>query len=175
VDASREWLDDLTMVFSDYPLVLEVRHDSWNTPEFLGWLAERGIGFVNLDQPLFSKSIRPSAHVTSAVGYVRVHGRNYSDWFRRNAGRDARYDYLYDAGELKPWVKRTKQAAEHGTSEIVDVVFNNHYKGKAVVNAVQFRKLLEGRRVEAPPALLAAYPDELKGYARAGTAVRAAA
>ena len=174
-EGSREWLEDLATEFESYPLVLEVRHESWNTPEFLGWLAERGIGFVNLDQPLFRKSIQPSAHVTSAVGYVRVHGRNYSDWFRRNAGRDARYDYLYDAAELKPWVKRTKQAADHAASDVVDVVFNNHYKGKAVVNAVQFRKILEGRRANAPPPLVEAYAAELEGYARQGASGRAAA
>ncbi|MGH7447573.1 MAG: DUF72 domain-containing protein, partial [Longimicrobiales bacterium] len=167
VEASREWLDDIAGAFADYPLVIEVRHESWNSPEFLTWLAERGIGFVNLDQPLFSKSIKPSAHVTAAAGYVRVHGRNYSDWFRKNAGRDARYDYLYEPAELRPWVKRTKQAAEHGSSESVDVVFNNHYKGKAMVNALQFRKLLEGSRVDAPPPLVEAYTEELKGYARA--------
>lgn len=174
-EAGREWLDDLTAEFGDYPLVLEVRHESWNTPGFLAWLVERGVGFVNLDQPLFSRSIKPSAHVTSVVGYVRVHGRNYSDWFRKDAGRDARYDYLYDPAELRPWVKRTKQVADHAASEAVDVVFNNHYRGRAVVNAVQFRKLLDGRRVEAPPPLLETYGEALDGYARASSARRTAA
>jgi uncharacterized protein YecE (DUF72 family) len=81
-DENREWLDDLAREFRDFPLVLEVRHDSWNVPEFFAGLGERGIGFVNIDQPLFSNSIAPSAHATGRVGYVRVHGRNYHDWFR---------------------------------------------------------------------------------------------
>lgn len=169
-----EWLEDVTAEFASYPLVLEVRHESWNTPQFLEWLGERGVGFVNLDQPLFRRSIKPSAHVTSAVGYIRVHGRNYSDWFRKNAGRDARYDYLYDPKELKPWAARAKQAAENAQTTAVDVVFNNHYKGKAVVNAQQFRKLIEGTRPAAPPALVAEYGAELRGYVRAD-AGRAAA
>jgi len=75
-DENREWLDDLSRTFRRFPLVLEVRHESWNTPEFYAELAERGIGFVNIDQPLFKKSIKPSATVTSPVGYIRVHGRN---------------------------------------------------------------------------------------------------
>jgi hypothetical protein len=33
---------------------------------------------------------------------MRVHGRNYSDWFRKDAGRDARNDYLYEPAELRP-------------------------------------------------------------------------
>ena len=173
-ESSRDWLADIAITFVDYPLVVEVRHESWNSPEFLAWLAEQGIGFVNLDQPLFKKSIKPSAHVTAAVGYIRVHGRNYSDWFRKDAGRDARYDYLYDTDELKPWVTRTRQTAEHPATADVDVVFNNHYKGKAVVNAIQFKKLLTGKKQPAPPALVDAYGSELKGYAEAEEVASAA-
>lgn len=161
-DENREWLSDLVAAFGDYPLVVEVRHESWNTPEFLGWLAGQGVGFVNVDQPLFKRSIKPSAHVTSPVGYIRVHGRNYSDWFRRNAGRDARYDYLYDEDELRPWVERAQEAAGNEASANVDVVFNNHYRGQAVVNALQFRTLL-GQDVTAPQPLAAAYSVVEKG------------
>jgi uncharacterized protein YecE (DUF72 family) len=169
-ETNAEWLADVAAAFDAFPLVVEVRHESWNTPEFLQWLTERRIGFVNLDQPLFRRSIRPSAHVTAPVAYIRVHGRNYSDWFRRNAGRDARYDYLYDPDELRPWAKRARAAAAEAASESVDVVFNNHYRGQAVVNALQFRKLVERRQPAAPPALAAAYAGELAGFARADDA-----
>jgi uncharacterized protein YecE (DUF72 family) len=164
-ERGQDWLADVTAAFADYPLVLEVRHDSWQTREFFEWLAGEGIGFVNLDQPLFRRSIGPSARVTASVAYIRVHGRNYSDWFRKDAGRDARYDYLYPVEELKPWARRAKQAADHERSGSVDVVFNNHYRGQAVVNAVQFRKLVEGRRAPAPETLVAAYSDALSAFA----------
>ena len=75
--------------FSEYPLVVEVRHSSWLAPEFMRTLEEEGVGFVNIDQPLYHDSIKPSAHATSRVGYVRVHGRNYKDWFREKARRRA--------------------------------------------------------------------------------------
>lgn len=87
-----EWLADLRGAFAAWPLVVEVRHESWNDPAFYEWLAEHRVGFVNVDQPLFRKSIRPSARSTARVGYIRVHGRNYQDWFRKAAGRDERYD-----------------------------------------------------------------------------------
>jgi len=83
---NRQWLDDVTRAFRDYPLVLEVRHASWDTPELFAELTERGIGFVNIDQPLVGRSIRPSARATAPAGYLRVHGRNYRDWFRKGAG-----------------------------------------------------------------------------------------
>jgi uncharacterized protein YecE (DUF72 family) len=99
---NEEWLRDLFRALAGLPLALEVRHESWNAPEVYAALAERGVGFVNVDQPLFARSLRPSALATARVGYVRVHGRNYRDWFRKDAGRDARYDYLYGAEELAP-------------------------------------------------------------------------
>jgi uncharacterized protein YecE (DUF72 family) len=110
-DASEEWLRGLFRAFAGLPLVLEVRHASWDAPDVLTELAEAGVGIVNVDQPLFHDSIRPAARVTSPVAYVRVHGRNYKDWFRKGAGRDARYDYLYSAGELEPWARRVKALA----------------------------------------------------------------
>lgn len=159
-EENREWLDDVHRAFRSYPLVVEVRHESWNVPEFYAWLTEQGIGFVNVDQPLFRKSIKPSAVSTSHVGYVRVHGRNYRDWFRKAAGRDERYDYLYSTDELKPWVERAQEVAADPATEDVDVVFNNHYKAQAVVNALQFESML-GRDAVAPERLFDAYGREL--------------
>ena len=161
-EENREWLDDVKRAFARWPLVVEVRHESWNEPDFYAWLTEQGIGFVNVDQPLFGKSIKPSARSTARVGYVRVHGRNYHDWFRKAAGRDERYDYLYSREELKPWIDRAQEVAEEAGTEEVDVVFNNHYKAKAVVNALQFGAML-GRDVEAPQRLFDAYGKALDG------------
>lgn len=163
-EENREWLDDVTRTFSQYPLVLEVRHESWNIPSFYEGLSERGIGFVNIDQPLFSKSIKPSASVTSSVGYIRVHGRNYKDWFRKGAGVEARYDYLYSAEELKPWAERTKEIA--ASTEETYVVTNNHYKGKAAANAVMLEALVGGKKAPAPQQLVDEYPHELKKFAK---------
>ena len=91
---------------------------------------------------------------------MRVHGRNYRDWFRKAAGRDERYDYLYTPAELEPWVERAQAVAEEPGTEEVDVVFNNHYKAQAVVNALQFESML-GREVHAPARLYEAYGREL--------------
>jgi uncharacterized protein YecE (DUF72 family) len=164
-DENREWLDDLTATFADYPLVLEVRHSSWNVPAYFDELGDRGVGFVNIDQPLFHDSIKPSAVATSHVGYVRVHGRNFKDWFRQNAGRDARYDYLYSAAELEPWAERTKELAQEPATDDVYVVTNNHYRGKAVANALMLQQMVEGQKPAAPSALFDEYGDVLAPYA----------
>lgn len=164
-DQNREWLADVARTFAQYPLVLEVRHESWNTPELFRGLLERGIGFVNIDQPLFRDSIAPTAHATSPVGYVRVHGRNYQDWFREKAGRDERYDYLYSADELRPWAERTAQIAAEAPTEDVFVVTNNHFRGKAAAAAVMLRAMVEGTPAPAPATLVEEYAETLAGYA----------
>ncbi len=167
-ESSEEWLCGLFRAFAGLPLVVEVRHASWDSPEVLAALAEAGVGIVNVDQPLFHDSIRPGAKVTSAVAYVRVHGRNYKDWFRKNAGRDARYDYLYPARELEPWATRVKALAHslRGPDHAGDVyvVTNNHFRGQAAANAKMLEGMVEGRKVEAPPELMRKYEDALAPF-----------
>ena len=161
---NREWLDDLVGAFGDLPLAVEVRHESWNEPAFFAELAERGVGFVNIDQPQYRDSIAPSARATSPVGYVRVHGRNYRDWWRNEKPHE-RYDYLYPAEELEPWAERAREIdADEHTSETY-VVTNNHYQGKAVANALMLRTMTGDRGVEGPPPLFDRYGELLEGYA----------
>ena len=152
----RIYLAKLIERFSVYPLVLEVRHTSWNNEEVYEWLGERGVGVCNIDQPVFKKSIRPQALTTSPVGYVRLHGRNYQNWFREKAPRDERYNYLYSLDELDPWLVRIKEVAKN-TRETY-VITNNHFRGQAIVNAVEIKAAIEEKPVEAPELLFDVYP-----------------
>lgn len=163
-DANQEWLRDLFRAFAHLPLVLEVRHLSWSEPAVVDWLADTGVGLVNVDQPQFRRSVKPSAIVTAPVGYVRLHGRNYRDWFRKGAGRDQRYDYLYSAEELRPWADRIRQVAARARETYA--VTNNHRFGKAPANAAMIDALVSGGKVDVPPELLAAYPEALRPFAR---------
>src|SRR3989454_9411878 len=165
-EENREWLRDLAKAFRDYPLVVEVRHISFNERDFYAELASSRIGIVNLDQPMFRNSLPPSARATSATGYVRVHGRNYKDWFRKTAGRDERYDYLYSAAELKPWAERTRALALEPSVTDVYVVNNNHFAGQAVTNALMLEAQVTQKPVKIPETLLSAYPEELSPLTR---------
>jgi uncharacterized protein YecE (DUF72 family) len=153
----RQYLFDLQRRFSAYPLVLEVRHSSWNDPLVLEALAELDIGFCNIDQPLLGKAIRPSAEATSAVGYVRLHGRNYKEWFAENRQPSDRYNYLYRMEQLEPWADRVRTINERTRSTYV--VTNNHFEGKAVVNAFQLTALLTDKRIQPPEQLVTKYPQ----------------
>ncbi len=153
---SRLYLQGLIERFREFPLVVEVRNASWNQPEFYSYLASEAVGFCNIDQPRIGRSLGPSEKATGPVGYVRLHGRNYQDWFREGAGRDARYDYLYSEEELDPWLEKISTVAESSAETFV--VTNNHYRGQAVVNALQIKAKIRRQPVDAPASLVATYP-----------------
>jgi uncharacterized protein YecE (DUF72 family) len=161
---NRGYLEKLAQRFRDFPLVVEVRHASWNDPAFYEWLAERRLGFCNIDQPVIGRSLKPSQHATAPVGYVRLHGRNYEEWFRspeagerEDASGGERYNYRYSLEELKPWAERIQTVAED--APLTFVITNNHFHGKAVINALQLIHLLTRRQVKVPPPLLEHYPE----------------
>jgi uncharacterized protein YecE (DUF72 family) len=95
------YLERLFHLLAGFPLALEVRHGSWNQEEFYTFLRDQGVAFCNVDQPVLGDSMGPSRRVTARIGYLRLHGRNYRTWFQKDAGRDARYDYLYEAGNQR--------------------------------------------------------------------------
>jgi uncharacterized protein YecE (DUF72 family) len=155
-DENRAYVEQLVKLFRSYPLVLEIRHASWNEPEVLAWIQELRVGLCNIDQPLLGRAIRPSAHATSVVGYIRLHGRNYKQWFAESNVRD-RYDYLYSTEELAKWKDRALEVA--GKTENTYVVANNHNLGKAAVNALELIAMIEARKVKAPRTLVLHYPE----------------
>jgi uncharacterized protein YecE (DUF72 family) len=155
-DENRAYVEQLVARFRGYPLVLEIRHASWNEPEVLSWLQGLQVGLCNIDQPLLGRALRPSAHATSVVGYIRLHGRNYKQWFAETSVRD-RYDYLYSTEELAKWKDRALEVA--GKAENTYVVANNHNLGKAAVNALELIAMIEARKVPAPPTLISRYPE----------------
>ncbi len=156
-DANRRWLSNVIGTFQDYPLALELRHASWDVAEVYEGLRERQVAFCNIDQPIFKNSIGPSDTVTAPLGYVRLHGRNHDDWFREDAGRDDRYNYLYSPEELKPWIAKIETMREQATE--IYAITNNHYRGQAVVNAFDLEEGLGKRDFTIPESLVDTYPQ----------------
>jgi len=157
---NREYLEQLLRQFIEYPRVVEVRHESWNQPETLTQFLRHNVGFCNIDQPLLGRSLAPTEHVTSGIGYVRLHGRNYEHWFETGFdtdSRDDRYNYLYKPAELEKWKEKIENIAQK--AQTTYVIANNHYNAKAPVNALELRHMLEGRKVRAPETLVRHYPE----------------
>ena len=153
---NREYIERLLRQFIEYPRVVEVRHSSWNDPATLAAFAQENVGFCNIDQPLLGRSLRPTEHVTSAIGYIRLHGRNYEQWFDSD-NRNDRYNYLYSQGELAGWKDRIVNVAEK--AQATYVITNNHFESKAGVNALELKAMISGKRVLAPETLIQRYPE----------------
>ena len=153
---NREYLEQLLRQFVEYPRVVEVRHESWDNAETIAEFMRQNVGFCNIDQPLLGRSLSPTEHVTSGVGYVRLHGRNYDQWFDSD-NRDDRYNYLYKPVELEKWKEKVEIIAHK--AETTYVIANNHFQAKAAVNALELKHLLGGKKVTAPETLVRSYPE----------------
>jgi uncharacterized protein YecE (DUF72 family) len=158
---NRDYLESVVECFGMYPLSVEVRHSSWNNEDTLRHFAEKGIAFCNIDQPLLGKAIGATEYVTSPIAYVRLHGRNYEQWFDCDS-RDDRYNYLYSEPELKKWAGHVKNIARK--AEVTFVVTNNHFQGKAAANGLQLKSMIQGNRVKVP-SILAQHYRELANIA----------
>jgi uncharacterized protein YecE (DUF72 family) len=154
---NRHRVRHLAEAFQAYPLVLEVRHRSWDRPEVYAFLAELGIGFCNIDQPQVSYSIGLTCHVTSAVGYLRLHGRNAAAWFAEDSNAAERYNYRYTREELEALQEIAEILSRHARDTYL--ITNNHFRGQAVYNALELRARLRRANVPVPPPLLKAYPE----------------
>jgi uncharacterized protein YecE (DUF72 family) len=153
---NREYLERLLRQFIEYPRVVEVRHSSWNDAETLASFTQENVGFCNIDQPVIGRSLAPTEHVTGTVGYIRLHGRNYEQWFDSD-NRNDRYNYLYSLQELAGWKEKIERVAK--LAQTTYVITNNHFESKAGVNALELKAMISGKHVLAPPTLIQKYPE----------------
>ena len=149
---SQEKLEKLFRAFDGYPLALEVRHGSFQNEEFVRFLEDHNVAWVNVDQPLFHESVKPAEITSGPLAYVRLHGRNYEKWFAHNETWE-RYNYLYSPEELAPWVERIREMAR---GKEAYVITNNHFRGQAIVNAADLQEAL-GQQSRLPPQLREVY------------------
>ena len=107
----------------------------------------------------------PAAVLTSSIAYFRMHGRGGNGWIREfdgepPAGRGN--NYLYSPAELEEWKARIDRVAPHAAKTFI--TFTNDAGGRAVVNALQLRALIDGRQSRAPASLIARFPSQLSGF-----------
>ena len=119
--------------FKDYDYAMEFRHPSWNTEGSWEMLKHYNVAGVITDSPSSEKlQFLSEPIVTADHVLIRLHGRNTKDHYW--------YNYLYSKEELKPWVKKVNEIEEQ--VKTTRVYFNNHYGGKAVANALQFKEMI---------------------------------
>jgi uncharacterized protein YecE (DUF72 family) len=163
---ARGYLEWLLQAFTDYPLAVELRHRSFSDDpaETLQLLGEHGAALVQIDEPKFRFSIRQDrlANVKTFY-YMRLHGRNAEQWWKHEKSED-RYNYLYSAAELEPFVDAAAEASRDVRKTYLYA--NNHFSAKSVANAATIKARL-GQPLDGayPEAFVDRYPD-LKGLVR---------
>ena len=143
------------------PLQLEVRHASWRTREAQARATALGYRLVHLDYPgAVSGCVGPDDALPREPGleYLRLHGRNTAAWFDKDAGRDATYDWLYSADEVAAIERRIRAIAALGAATVM-VAANNHFRGQAMVAALQLAAWVRGTAVDVPGSLLDRHPQ----------------
>ena len=148
---NQDYLIRVRRAFSEFPLVAEMRHASWLAEEAVGTFLDYRIGFCNIDQPGYTNAMPPTAQLTSAIGYVRLHGRNPLNslgGYDREASpalRGRQHDYFYSEGELREWQKRIEKVKRFAESTFV--IFNNDSAGRSVINALQMQSLFSSENI----------------------------
>ena len=97
-------------------------------------LRHYNIAAVMTDSPA-RENLQFLSDITITTGdhsFIRFHGRNTKDHYW--------YNYLYSKEELRPWVEKVSQIKQQ--TKILRIYFNNHYGGKAVVNALEFKEMI---------------------------------
>ena len=126
------FLDRLPNSSNNYDYALEFRHSSWMTEGPWDMLKHYNIAAVITDSPSKENlQFLSDVIITSDHSFVRFHGRNIKGHYW--------YNYLYSKQELKPWVEKISQIRKQ--TKVLRAYFNNHYGGKAVVNALQFKEM----------------------------------
>ena len=118
----------------DYQFAIEFRNPSWKTEGPWELLKHYNIASVITDSPKKEnlEFLSETVVTTADHSFVRFHGRNVKGHYW--------YDYLYNKEELEPWVEKIDKIREE--TKVLRIYFNNHYGGKAVINALEFKEML---------------------------------
>jgi uncharacterized protein YecE (DUF72 family) len=129
---TEQFLDRLS-TSGDVNYAMEFRHPSWETEGPWEMLKHYNIAAVMTDSPA-KENLQFLSRITLTAdhSFLRFHGRNTKGHYW--------YNYLYSERELKPWVEKVDQIRKQ--TKVLRVYFNNHYGGKAVVNALQFKAMI---------------------------------
>ena len=140
---TREYLSWVLEMFAGYPIAVELRHESWFAAgaETAKRLADGQANLVIADSPELVADLAGDVpkSATSSFVYLRLHGRNFANWWQHEQMED-RYNYLYSPAELAPVAQAATEASQAGNK--VMAFLNNHFSAKAVANAAILRSQL---------------------------------
>ena len=138
-----EYIATLSERMPGAAIAVEFRHPSWlgaapERAQTLSFLRDRGLALVALDAPP-EVGLPSILEATADDAYIRFHGRNRENWYKRDGGAAERFKYLYAERELGEWAGRLKRL---GGVKRAFVIFNNCYSNFGIMNATTMKSLL---------------------------------
>ncbi len=130
-------------------IAIEFRHPSWvrgkaQRAETMKFLQSHGLYYTSIDAPEDNSIVPSFVEATGDQVYMRFHGRNRDNWFKRNITAAERFKYLYSERELQSLAKGLRNLEERGVKRAY-VIFNNCYQNFGIMNATTMAAILRGR------------------------------
>ena len=147
--ANFDYLASLPERLPGASIAIEFRHPSWvrNEPrraETMNFLRSHGLYYTSIDAPEDNSIVPSFIEATGDQVYVRFHGKNRENWFKRNITAAERFKYLYSERELQSLAKGLGNLEEQGVKRAY-AIFNNCYQNFGIMNATTMAAILRGR------------------------------
>jgi uncharacterized protein YecE (DUF72 family) len=130
-------------------IAIEFRHPSWVSDKAqraatMKFLRSHGLYYTSIDAPEDNSIVPSFIEATGDQVYMRLHGKNRDNWFKRNITASERYQYLYSERELQTVATGLQKLDERGVKRAF-VIFNNCYQNFGIMNATTMAAILRGR------------------------------
>ncbi len=144
-EQNKQYILECKKRLPQYRLAIEFRHVSWvdesNLDDTLSFLADHNLAYVCVDEPQFPSTIPPIAFATANNAYLRFHGRNKDNWYRKGIKVAERFAYSYSDRELKEWIPKIRCLQKETAKTFL--MFNNCYGVWAIRNAKRLATMLD--------------------------------
>ena len=130
-------------------IAIEFRHPSWvrdetRRTETMNFLRSHGLFYTSIDAPEDNSIVPSFIEATGDQVYVRFHGKNRENWFKRNITAAERFKYLYSERELHSLGKGLSNLEKGGVKRAY-AIFNNCYQNFGIMNASTMAAILRGQ------------------------------
>jgi uncharacterized protein YecE (DUF72 family) len=147
--ANFDYLASLPERLPGASIAIEFRHPSWvrdetRRTETMNFLRSRGLYYTSIDAPEDSSIVPSFIEATGDQVYVRFHGKNRENWFKRNITAAERFKYLYSERELQSLAKGLGNLEQQGVRRAY-AIFNNCYQNFGIMNATTMAAILRGQ------------------------------
>jgi uncharacterized protein YecE (DUF72 family) len=130
-------------------IAIEFRHPSWvraqaRRAETMNFLRSHGLYYTSIDAPEGNSIVPSFIEATGDQVYLRFHGKNRENWFKRNITAGERFKYLYSERELHSLARGLHNLEEQGVKRAY-AIFNNCYQNFGIMNATTMAAILQGQ------------------------------